>query len=615
MSSTPPTSDDAHLPPPPLGRDESVCAAADDAFAADIAAKNAAIARAAAWIVGLTMAVFIRVDAWVVGDSTSPLAAQALPWITASRVVAMAACAAFLVADSRGRSRWSTRALTAVTAAFFATLLGAVGSILGFYEWFQPSVGYYLAAVLFLSLGVQLSPRWALVVFAVGYCGLLVPYGLHPHARLDVSASTAIDMFLMSIAGLTVMRLGRLRAARMFVDARLIERQRDDLFATNQQLQRALGQAEESKEAAERAELAKSELLARISHEIRNPLHAMIALSETVSDRTVDPETKRLQRVVVDSAQLLHGIVDEVVEFSRADAGKVQVAHEPFSPRHVVSSIQTLYEPLATTRELALRTAVEGLPERLLGDEGRIRQVLINLVHNAVKFTDSGSVTVGARKVAEDAWQVYVADTGVGIPPERLEAVFSPFEQADSQVAARRGGAGLGLAISRQLARAMGGELWVESTSGAGSRFVLQLPLDPAPEVREMPDAAPAATTRALRLLVVEDDRVSQLVTAMMLRTQGHEVLVVDSGEEALRMVQEQRFDLMFLDLSMPGIGGREVVARVREAGVSTPIVVLSGSFDPQEREALLRDGAQDFIAKPCRAHQLAETLARWTGA
>ena len=370
--------------------------------------------------------------------------------------------------------------------------------------------------------------------------------------------------------------------------------------------------------AAEHAAAARSQFVATVSHEIRTPLNAVIGMASLLAlDELAPAQRERLGVIQVASEQLL-SILNDVLDLSRMDAGAIERRATDFRLRelldHAIGVARGL--PGAGALELSLDVAGE-LPEWLRGDQPRLAQVLINLLGNAVKFTPAGRVSLRAgTSAAPDGrplLSLAVADTGPGIAPEFHERIFEPFGQAEGGAA--RKGTGLGLAISRRIAHALGGTLALDSGPGRGSTFTLLMPLEPgAPQAGDPVAAAGADASRRLRILVAEDTPASQLVIRAILERLGHSVRLAADGIEAVRAAHEERFDLVMLDVQMPGMDGY-AAARAIRAGAgghgATPIIGLSALAQHADRERGLGSGMSDYVAKPVRFGDIAALLAR----
>ena len=370
--------------------------------------------------------------------------------------------------------------------------------------------------------------------------------------------------------------------------------------------------------AAERAAEARSQFVATVSHEIRTPLNAVIGMASLLAlDKLAPWQRERLGVIQVASEQLL-SILNDVLDLSRMDAGAIEQRHADFRLRDLLDHAMGVARglPGAGALELSLEVA-DGLPDWLRGDQPRLAQVLINLLGNAVKFTARGCVTLrvgparGAR--GERLVSFSVGDTGPGIAPEFHDRIFEPFGQAEGGAA--RKGTGLGLAISRRIAQALGGALLVESEPGRGSTFTLLLPLEPgAPQAAPRAEARVAEEARRLRILVAEDTPASQLVIRAILERLGHSIRLAADGVEAVRAAGEEAFDVVMLDVQMPGMDGYEAARAIRASlpGYGeTPIIGLSALAQRADRARGLDSGMSHYVAKPVRFDDIATLLGR----
>lgn len=372
-----------------------------------------------------------------------------------------------------------------------------------------------------------------------------------------------------------------------------------------------------AKETAEQTERARSAFLASISHEIRTPLNAVIASAELLLASAL-PETQRsLVETIRVGGESLLAIANNVLDLSKMEAGRLEIVAEPVDVRAIVEAVITLFRRDAERKGLAFTAAIDpALPSLVMTDGTRLRQILINLVSNAIKFTDRGSVLITADVVDPNADQPQVAlavhDTGIGIAAEQLPRLFQPFTQLDGE-RTRRGGAGLGLAISAQLAHVMGGELSVASQPGRGSTFTLRLPV----ERFAAPETAPTSELAAsLRVLVAEDNAINQQVALHLLRVLGHHVTIVANGREAVQAVQSHPFDVVLMDLQMPEMDGEEATRQIRVLGdqIRQPrIIALTAYAFAGMRERCLAAGMDGFLNKPVRLQDLRQALQPYT--
>jgi CheY-like chemotaxis protein/anti-sigma regulatory factor (Ser/Thr protein kinase) len=352
-------------------------------------------------------------------------------------------------------------------------------------------------------------------------------------------------------------------------------------------------------------------------------MNAIIGFAELLEGSELPPEEREMVRAIEQSAGALLGLINEVLDFSRIEAGRLEIVHRPFDPRKLLSDVSRLFELQARKKGIDLRCSVgEASAAYILGDRERLRQVLVNLVGNALKFTERGTVAVriharNGRLVLE------VEDTGPGIPEEVRNQLFAPFFQVDGSATRRHEGTGLGLAICQGLVNGMGGTLEVESEVGRGALFRANVPAPAAgPEESELRhvsvgSAAEPVASRRLKILVVEDHPVNQTVVSAMLRRLGHQADLAADGPSALEALGRDVYDLVLLDLHMPGMGGLEVARRIRDLGdgPTPPIIALTASVLAEDRERCMAVGMAGFLAKPLRLEELREHLSRLFGA
>ncbi|MCY1055962.1 PAS domain S-box protein [Nannocystis sp. SCPEA4] len=373
--------------------------------------------------------------------------------------------------------------------------------------------------------------------------------------------------------------------------------------------------------AAEAASRAKSEFLAHVSHEIRTPMNGILGMVELALLDDPPPPARERLRVIQDSARSLLAVINDLLDVTKIEAGKLALAPVTFDLHATMQRTLDALRPRAAEQGLRFAAALAPeVPRWLVGDPDRLRQVLVNLIGNAIKFTSHGEVQVevGATPLGERVrLRFAVRDTGIGIAPERLSAIFVPFEQGDASTTRRFGGTGLGLTIADRLVRLMGGAIAVDSKVGVGSIFSFEVELPcaheaPRPETRTPP--ARLAATRRLRVLLAEDHPINQLVAAEMLRGAGHEVAVVHDGFAALAAVESTRFDLVLMDVQMPGMDGWEAAAAIRRHDDprvrSVPIVAMTARATESDRLHSLERGMDGFLTKPVQIADLQAVLA-----
>ncbi len=384
----------------------------------------------------------------------------------------------------------------------------------------------------------------------------------------------------------------------------------------------------EAKRQAELASKAKSEFLATMSHEVRTPMNGILGMCSLLEDTPLDSAQREYAGVIRGSVHALLTIVNDVLDLSRIEAGKMEIAHDPFCLYTVCHEAVHLLLPRAREQNIGIDLDYdEGTPRSLRGDAMRIRQILLNLLGNAVKFTHQGGVRLRVSRLSgpppgRELIRLEVTDTGIGIDPALLPTLFEKFTQADSSNTRRYGGSGLGLSICRQLAGRMDSSIHAESTPGVGSRFWLDVPLECATAAQPVGAPARAASleppvrrTVPARVLVAEDNRINQFVTVQMLSRLGLECEVASNGLEAVERAASGAFDLILMDCHMPKMDGYEATAAIRQSagtGDRTPIVAITANAMEGERERCLTAGMDDYLAKPFEIAHLARVVERW---
>lgn len=384
-------------------------------------------------------------------------------------------------------------------------------------------------------------------------------------------------------------------------------------------------------EVAEAATGAKSKFLANMSHEIRTPMNGVIGFTQLLDDGTLNDTQKKYVGLISDSGSAMMTLLNDILDISKVDSGSMTITPEPFDVRLLLNNCVKIFSPNAEEKHLTILVEVDkDLPQWVQVDGFRLRQIVMNLLANAIKFTETGYITISATfsELDKSELAITVADTGVGIAPDRQEAIFEPFIQEDDSTARKHGGSGLGLTISKQLVELMGGVISLDSHVGRGSKFTVKIPVDRLKhevstnliEFPTQPDIQYKNGVSAMRILVAEDHEVNQVLIGEMLTRLGYEYELAVDGAEAVAMIRkaesaENQYDLALMDLQMPYLDGIKATRMVREQGIDAkmlPIIALTANAFEQDIERCIEAGMQAHLAKPLAIEVLRKTVLDW---
>ncbi len=477
-------------------------------------------------------------------------------------------------------------------------------------------------AIIFLVTVISLVTILLILALATGLW--LVSRVTRPVQKLAQAATAAaegrFDVAIEPEGPLEIRRLGE-AFQRQLAWLRTYERRQrqakvdleNEVRRRTEALNRMIERARRLAEKAQSANEAKSRFLANVSHELRTPLNAIVGFLELLTATGLDSQQRHYVRLSMEAARSLLRLIEDLLDFGSIEAGRLELKPRCFDVTRLVASVVALHRHLAQVKGLTVRWRVAPETSRWwYGDEDRIRQILSNLLHNALKFTEEGHIDIRVTEEESGGLVFEVQDTGIGLPDEARDRIFEAFTQLDDAASRRYGGTGLGLSICRQLTQAMGGRIEVESVVGEGSRFRVMLPLRKTETPRAASEPTPSDPQPSLRgrVLLVEDNRLNRALLAEMLKRLGCEVVAVDRADQALQRWRDERFDLALLDCQMPDMDGYQLARLLRSRRANVPIVAVTADVSDDGRRRCLDAGMADCLHKPVSLEMLRACLA-----
>lgn len=527
-------------------------------------------------------------------DTIASLLALALSILTSCALVGL---------TRRGRAIVGGRVIASLFFCVVSAVLwirGGLHSNSAIWMVLLPIIGGMVSTLRFGFYLAMASALWMAVLWGIHSAGITIGRPLKPESAwwlvlLDhTMVPLTVGLFLVAQGQVWSRVLERLRGARAQLLVEVEERKRAE--------EQALDSAR-----------ARTTFLTTMSHEIRTPLNGILGVTDVLLTGELNADQRALTKVVARSGEELRNLLNDILDFSKIDSGQLELSERPAKLREVVSDLHDLWTPAASERGLELEVSVDAVvPHRLMLDKHRLKQILGNLLSNALKFTPSGTVLLNASTQG-DRLVVTVRDTGIGIPADRLPYIFQPFRQVDESDARVHGGTGLGLTICRLLAERMGGVLTVTSTVGAGSTFTLSLPLVQASDEEGVTTTSSGFWSfPGRRVLVAEDNPVNQLVMRRLLEGVGVEVHIAADGEACVEAVQAFAPELVLMDCQMPVCDGYTATKRLRAGGSTVPIVAVTASAMAEDQARCLDAGMDAYLSKPVRRDELMRVLVEW---
>ncbi|MCT4564239.1 MAG: ATP-binding protein [Maledivibacter sp.] len=384
---------------------------------------------------------------------------------------------------------------------------------------------------------------------------------------------------------------------------------------------RIMEQLRASREKAEAANRAKSNFLANMSHEIRTPMNGVLGMIDLMKSSQIDEEQKANLEIMKNSAHALLTILNDILDYSKVEAGKMELENTDFNVKKMVKDIVKIFSYQASEKNINLSWDIDKeIPDMLVGDPLRLRQIISNLISNSVKFTpNKGCIEAtvkGIKKNSEEiVLQFVIKDTGIGIPKEKIKNLFNSFEQIDSSRTRKYGGTGLGLAIVKRLVELMKGSIKVESELNKGSKFSINIPFHTSDQYIKTKEKVKVPIINGMKdinILLAEDNKVNQLIMKKMFVKRGWEVTIAEDGQMVLQELENKNFDIIFMDIQMPILDGYETTIEIRKKGISTPIIALTANAMEEDRQKCLNSGMDDFISKPVIYSNIAEIMNKY---